>query len=112
MEKGYILIVFGLIIEIWGLSQIFSNDPSPIIFLIPAGIIFAVIGVFYLKNYRNKTYYLICFSLTVLFGLYSIISYGYDSYPNLLVSLLMLVTFSRSYYYRERNLTIDWKNEW
>jgi hypothetical protein len=82
-------------------------------------------GVFNLKGYKNKTYYLTGFILIPLYGLISIYNLlfipfnkSYD-YFNVGLSILLLIFIIRAYHLRHESENprlpwkgLPWKDEW
>jgi uncharacterized membrane protein HdeD (DUF308 family) len=112
---GFICIFFGLI------GILFFNDKQDLIFCF-LGVYAIIGGIFRMKGYRNKTFYL---SSLVLLTLYAITLiyvaiflpdvYDESKYffylliGSIVLSMLLLI---RSYLRRGKNPEKPWKNEW
>jgi hypothetical protein len=121
MMKGYYMIIFGLIGIIWGLYGIFILNESfysnnSIMELL--GILIVIVGVFYVKGFINKTYYLAIFSVLALLGLFSVHNLLFISlnknfnYFNIGIFVILLIFLSRSYLRRHGSHRLTWKDEW
>lgn len=118
--KGIYTIILGSIILIWGLLNIPNNDSfyAPSIMYGFLGVYVLTMGVFEAKDYRNKTYHLVLFSITAIFGLISLyrilfipfIPFFYYTYIGVFILYITLSTIS--YLNRHENSSPLWKNEW
>jgi len=112
-RMAYIFCLIGILVVVFGLLGIFftHKNESQLIFLVTAGILLGIIGIFFIKGYRNKTYYLASFSMVVLFGVVSIVINS-NLYFNIAICLILLLGYSRSFKHRENDSEVPWKNEW
>jgi len=128
MMKGYFIIIFGLIFLLLGLLGLLSlnNSFNPTdLMLCFLGLFLIEMGVFNVKGYKNKTYYLTSFILIALYGLISVYSLlfipldkSYDYY-NIGLSILLLILIIRAYQLRHESENprnpwkgLPFKDEW
>lgn len=106
MTKGYYVLIFGLIILFFSLFETFTLNKSfysTIIFLWILGMWIIVMGIYFLKGYINKTFYIATFSLIILFGLISVYnllfvpSNGIYNYWWLILFVFLMIISIKSY---------------
>ncbi len=114
--KGYFIIIWGLLLFILSIVTFFRSIASAYILII--GLVCIVEGVFNVKGYLNKTYYLTYFILMALFGLisfYNILFIPLNNIFNYLVIIaypLGLIYIISSYLDRYNGEKRPWKDEW
>lgn len=118
--NGYHVMLIGGFCIVYGLltllnSNFLSINPFSIIII---GVTIVIGGIFVVKGYRNKTFYLSMFTIVALLGLNSI--YGFifvpqdklDDYLNLIIFIVFLIIYSRAYFYRWEAVRMPWKDSW
>ncbi len=119
MIKGYYILIFGFIILFFSLFETFSLNKSfysSIILLWILGVWIIVLGIYYVKGYKNKTFYLANFSLITLFGLISVYnllfmpSNGIYNYWWLVIFIFLMIISIKSYFQRYKG-KLPWKDE-
>jgi hypothetical protein len=115
MEQSSKLIVGGCFGIFFGLSI-----PAELaIAIILTGILCVVDGIYRKKGYHNKTFYLICFSIIVLFGsfifyilLFKSYIIEFSFYISIGIFILITTGYIIEYHCRIRSSVVPWKNEW
>lgn len=113
--NGFNAVIAGCFAVIIGLLRLSSGNELSI-FIILLGILLIIFGVFGIKGYKNKTYYLVSFSLIALFGLISVYVIPTTDKPHIYLItgafIALLIIYSYSYYSRRKNILKPWKDEW
>ena len=109
MTKGYYILILGFIVLLISLSQTYILNKSlysTIFFLWILGVWIIVIGIYFVKGYRNKTFYIANFSLITLFGLISVYnlllvpSNGIYNYCWFVIFIFLMIISIKSYFQR------------
>ncbi len=114
--RGYGKIIFGLITLIASLYLLFNTYVS--FFVLIVSLSFIVDGVFNLKGYRNKTYFLVYFVLIGLLGLITSYNILFIHFSNILdYFYILLFPFGlmyviSSYLGRNESQEMTWKDVW
>jgi hypothetical protein len=118
--NGYHVILLGFVFIVYGLLTLFSLsvlsiNPFTIIII---GIMIVIGGLFVIKGFRNKTFYMAMFTIVALLGLNSLFGFivvpqdKFDNYLNLSVFFVFLILYTRAYFYRWEARRMPWKNSW
>jgi hypothetical protein len=87
-------------------------------FIIVASLMLILTEIFFVKGYRNKTYYLTLFILVALLGMSSVYNLlvipqiTAINYINIVLFLAILIKVIMAYKGRFENHKIPWKDEW
>lgn len=121
MKEGSIDIIVGLSALFLGVWGILTLHTSAILYT-PMGFFLTLIGIFKIKGYYNKTYYLASFliitiSMLILFYLELFLPKFFVKdqigfYPLLGLLILYYLILIYEYRRRENNPEMNWRNEW
>jgi hypothetical protein len=111
-------IILGVFFVVFGLLGMLISGLSISLVTALLGITFIVGGVFTRRGYRNKTFYLVMFSIVAIIGLISV--YGFlftpvdifNNYLNMGIFLLFLFLYGKAYLRRHKAVKLPWKDEW
>ena len=116
--NGKFIILIGFVTVLLGISQMFSNYNQLSNLLIIVGSMLILTGIFFVKGYRNKTYYLALFILIALLGMAVVYNLVFIpqikvyNYINIVLFLVVLIKVIMVYKGRFENLKMPWKDEW